>query len=129
MEPAFQTQSLGRLLIVDDDQGVVAMMVDSFADQGVEVTVAYDGEQAIRSAEHAPPDVVLLDITMPGKDGVEVLRELRARWPTLRVIMVSGNGDEDLARATLKLGAFDYVAKPFAWSRLQESVFAALAQA
>ena len=123
---ASELQLTGRLLVVDDDHAVADMIVDFFGDQGLDVVAAHDGGQALRLAQDIPPDVVLLDITMPDMSGVQVLQQLRLRWPDLRVIMVSGISDEDLARGTLQRGAFDYIAKPFQWDRLQECVVAAL---
>jgi len=119
-------QRRGRLLVVDDDRAIVEMVEDYFTEQGLEVVVAYDGAEALRLAQNEPPDVVLLDITMPDMSGVNVLQQMRNRWPDLHVIMLSGIVDEALAKGTLQRGAFDYVVKPFRWERIHECVFAAL---
>src|SRR5207253_181530 len=79
-------------------------------------------------AQGGRPDLVLLDIRMPGIDGVEVLRRIRKLDGTLSVIMVTANEDVTLARETLKLGAFDYVAKPFDYEYLDRTVSAGLVQ-
>ena len=118
---------LGRLLIVDDDPDIVQMVVDYFTGAGFEVFGAHHGGDALMLAEQESPDVVLLDIRMPGLTGVEVLQQLKLRWPELPVVIVSGAGDAALARRCLKRGAFDYVSKPFNWEYLHRCVGAALA--
>lgn len=121
--------SLGRLLIVDDEEPVVEVLSDYFTGQGYEVQTARNGTEALAAVRRARPDLVLLDVRMPGIDGVEVLRRLRALDGRLPVIMVTANEDVALARETLKLGAFDYVPKPFDFAQLDRTVAAALAQA
>jgi len=103
----------GRLLLVDDDPGVLDLLNEYFAGQGYDVEVATSGEVALSAVRAKRPDLVILDIRMPGIDGVEVLRRLRRQDATLPVIMVTANEDVTLARETLNIGAFDYVAKPF----------------
>jgi len=118
---------LGRLLIVDDDPAIVEMVVDYFTGAGFEVFGAHHGGDGLMLAEQESPDMVLLDIRMPGLSGVEVLQQLKLRWPGLPVVIVSGAGDAALARRCLKRGAFDYVSKPFNWEYLHRCVGAALA--
>jgi DNA-binding response OmpR family regulator len=117
---------LGRVLIVDDEQAVLEVLGEYFTSQGYDVNTAPGGAEALSMAQRARPDVVLLDIRMPGMDGVEVLRRLRQRDEDVPVIMVTGNEDVALAREALKLGAFDYVAKPFDFRYLERTVVAAL---
>ena len=112
----------GRLLVIDDDLQIVELVADYFVELGYEVLRALEGDEGLRLVEASAPDVVLLDITMPGKNGEQVLRELRNRGYRHPIIMFSGNGDEEQAARTLQRGAFDYVAKPFDWSRLQSCV-------
>src|SRR5919108_727136 len=87
----------GRLLLVDDDPGVLDLLYEYFAGQGYEVEVASSGEVALSAVRAKRPDLVILDIRMPGMDGVEVLRRLRRQDATLPVIMVTAN--EDVTRA------------------------------
>ena len=116
----------GRLLLVDDDPGVLDLLNEYFAGQGYDVEVATSGEVALSAVRAKRPDLVILDIRMPGIDGVEVLRRLRRQDATLPVIMVTANEDVTLARETLNIGAFDYVAKPFDFTHLEQVVTAGL---
>jgi DNA-binding response OmpR family regulator len=120
---------LGRILIVDDEQAVRDVLAEFFTEQGYEVATADSGADALRGLPETRPDLVLLDIRMPGIDGVETLRRLRTIAPGVSVIMVTANEDVALARTTLKLGALDYVAKPFDFAYLERSVVAGLAHA
>ncbi|HEV8642996.1 MAG TPA: response regulator [Methylomirabilota bacterium] len=120
------TGSLGRILIVDDEQPVLDVLSEYFATQGYTVETASNGADALATVRRARPDLVLLDVRMPGMDGVEVLRRLRAADESLAVIMVTATEDVALARETLKIGAFDYVAKPFDFGYLDRAVAAGL---
>jgi two-component system response regulator (stage 0 sporulation protein F) len=120
--------ALGRLLIVDDEQPVLEVLGEYFTAQGYEVATADGGAEALAAVRRIRPDVVLLDIRMPGMDGIEVLRRLRQQDERLAVIMVTANEDVALARETLEIGAFDYVAKPFDFRYLDRAVAAALMQ-
>ena len=79
-------------------------------------------------AQQKRPDVVLLDIRMPGMTGVQVLQQLRLRAPDLPVVMISGAGDLQIAKSCLTRGAFDYVSKPFDLDHVHRCVAAALAR-
>jgi DNA-binding response OmpR family regulator len=120
---------LGRILIVDDEQSVREVLSEYFTEQGYAVETAGDGEEALAIVQRSLPDLVLLDVRMPGIDGVETLRRIRGLAPDLAVIMVTANEDVGLARDTLKLGALDYVAKPFDFVYLERAIMAGLAQA
>jgi two-component system response regulator (stage 0 sporulation protein F) len=119
---------LGRILIVDDESSVREVLSEYFEEQGYAVEAAVDGEEALAIVRQRRPDLVLLDVRMPGLDGVETLRRIRKVASSLAVIMVTANEDVDLARETLKLGALDYVAKPFDFVYLERAVMAGLAQ-
>lgn len=111
-----------RILVVDDEPAVAEVLLDFFAETGYTVDVALTGRDALTLIQRTPPDVVLLDIRMPDMDGVEVLRRIRAAHPALPVIMITANDDIGLARATLKMGALDYVSKPFDYGYLAQAV-------
>ena len=117
----------GQLLVVDDEHEITDLLDDHLRACGSAVEVAHDGLQALQVAAARRPDAVLLDITMPGLDGEEVLARLRALDPTVVVIMLTGNDDEALARRLLRAGAFDYVPKPFRLEMLERVVAAAVA--
>jgi DNA-binding response OmpR family regulator len=116
---------LGRLLIVDDEKPVLEVLCEYFEAQGHVVEAASSGADALEAFTRARPDLVLLDVRMPGMDGVAVLEQLRSIAAT-PVIMVTANEDVALARRTLQLGAFDYVSKPFDFVHLDRTVTAAL---
>ena len=120
---------LGRILIVDDEQTVRDVLAEYFTEQGYAVGTAESGLDALKVLETFRPDLVLLDIRMPGIDGVETLRRLREVAPAVSVIMVTANEDVALARDTLKIGALDYVSKPFDFAYLEQSVMAGLVNA
>ena len=117
---------LGRVLVVDDDPNVGAMLRDLLTTLGYVVKNAVRGAEALLLVPVFEPNVVLLDLQMPGMSGIEVLDHLRRDHPGLPVIIVTGNEDEELARRTMRGGAFDYVSKPFAIEVLDRVVTAAL---
>jgi CheY-like chemotaxis protein len=123
------TSPFGRLLIVDDDEAVLEVLAEYFGGQGHAVETALSGDAALAAFTRARPDLVLLDVRMPGMDGVQVLRQLRALTTAVPIVMVTANEDLAVARLTLKLGAFDYVPKPFDFGYLDRVVTAALARA
>src|SRR2546430_6819379 len=118
--------SLGRILVVDDEAPVREVLNEYFSSQGYTVDEASNGNDAIGMIGRHRPDLVLLDVRMPGIDGVEVLRRIRKLDDALTIIMVTANEDITLARETLKLGAFDYVAKPFDYDYLDRAVSAGM---
>ena len=118
--------SLGRVLVVEDEPRVAAMLRDVLVELGYIVTVAGGGTEALQVVPVFEPDVVLLDLLMPEMSGVEVLAHLRRDYPTLPVVIMSGNEDVEVARATLEAGAFDYLGKPFSITVLARVVAAAV---
>jgi two-component system nitrogen regulation response regulator NtrX len=108
-----------RILIVDDEESIRRSLEGILADEGFETRIAADAESALGAlAREAPPDLVLLDIAMPGRDGLSVLAELRERFPRLPVVMMSGHGTIETAVRTTRLGAFDFVEKPLSIDKL-----------
>ena len=118
----------GRLLIVDDEDNIVRSLKGVFEDRGHEVLVAGDGETALKRAAADAPDVILLDIWMPGLDGIETLRALKASHPDIQVIMMTGHGTIETAVSATKLGAFDFFEKPLSLPAVVNTVENALAQ-
>jgi two-component system, OmpR family, response regulator len=122
------SDALARILIVDDEPDVLAVLTAFFSEGGrYEILTAQQGADAVMIANFHRPDAVLLDILMPGMDGVKVLRAIRAMDSTIPVVMLTANADEKVARDTLTMGAFDYVAKPFNFDGLDNIVAAAVA--
>ena len=109
-----QAQEKRRVVLVaDDDEGVRRMLCRSLNRAGYAVLTASDGDEAEKVARTARPDIALIDMIMPRKSGVEVLRDLAGEMPGMGIFMISGAGDRDDAQACLGLGAVDYLLKPF----------------
>ena len=102
-----------RILIVDDEESFRQHLARLFLRKGYRVHDVPTAKEALKLVESEPFDVVLLDIVLPDRDGVEVLREIRERYPDLQVIMMTGNATVQNAIASMKLGAYDYLVKPF----------------
>ena len=116
----------GLILVAEDDAGIRTLLARLMSWRGYEVIVAADGLEAVALARGRRPDIVLLDISMPGKSGIEVLGELAPDMPGTGFIMVTGNADEELARRCLELGACDYLPKPMDLDGLADTVEARL---
>ncbi|MFP3868391.1 MAG: sigma-54-dependent transcriptional regulator [Desulfobacteraceae bacterium] len=117
---------VNQILVVDDESVVRTGIAQVLSKQGLEVTTAADGKQALESIAAATPAVVLLDIKMPGPDGVEVLKIIRQEYPRIQVIMITGYPDIEVAVECMKLGAVDYLVKPFRIDELESLVNKAL---
>ncbi|WP_407279507.1 two-component system response regulator TorR [Aromatoleum evansii] len=102
-----------RLLVVDDDPVTRARLEAYFSNEGYEMLAVSNGEDMWRTLQAEPIDVVLLDVGLPGKDGLELARELRAHDERLGIILVTGRSDEIDKIVGLESGADDYVTKPF----------------
>lgn len=111
-----------RVLIVDDEKNIVSSLKDILTDEGYEVSVADDGLGALKMIQSDPPDLILLDIWLPGMDGIEVLKTVKTYHPEIEVLIMSGHGTIDTAVQATKLGAFDFIEKPFSLDQLTESV-------
>lgn len=119
---------MARVLIVDDARFMRRVVADVLTAAGHEVAgEADDGTKVLDSFRELRPDVVTLDITMPGKDGLEVLRELLGQEPEARIVMCTAVGQEPKVMEAMRIGARDYVVKPFRAERLAEAIDAALA--
>ncbi|MDX9821621.1 MAG: sigma-54 dependent transcriptional regulator [Syntrophales bacterium] len=100
------------ILIVDDEESIRQTLGGILADEGYEVLTAGSGEDALKMIEEELPNLVLLDIWLPGMDGIEVLKVIRSNYPQIRVVMISGHGTIETAVKATKLGAFDFIEKP-----------------
>jgi DNA-binding NtrC family response regulator len=117
-----------RVLIVDDERDFVDMLSLRLADDGHKVRKAYDAEEGLAAIEETEPDVVVLDIRMPGMDGITALRTIRAHHPIVEVVLLTGHGSVDTAVQGLKLGAYDYLQKPTRYAELLKTLKAAYAR-
>ncbi len=118
-----------RILVVDDDPKVLALMRRGLAFEGYAVDLAADGAEALAMARDHPPDLVVLDVMLPGLDGLEVCRRLRAADPDLPVLMLTARGRVPDRVAGLDAGADDYLVKPFAFDELLARIRALLRRA
>ncbi len=101
-----------RILVVDDEESILRSLAGVLEDEGYDVALTRSGEEALEAVETEDPDVVLLDVWLPGIDGIDTLRELRKRYPDLPVLMMSGHANIETAVRATKLGAYDFIEKP-----------------
>ena len=101
-----------RLMLVDDEERFLSTTSKLLTKKGMTVMTAGGGEEALELLAANPIQVVVLDVKMPGLDGVTVLKEIKARFPMTEVIMLTGHASVDSAIEGLKSGAFDYLTKP-----------------
>ena len=102
-----------RILVVDDEDIVIKSCMRILDGDDYQIDVAHDGREALRKVEENPYDVMILDIMMPNLGGLEVLRRVKEAYPDVDVIMITGLSQIDTAVQAMKLGAFDYISKPF----------------
>ena len=120
------TAAAPTILVVDDEPSLRRLLSFTLARRGFRVALAETGEQAVEMIELDPPDICLLDVMLPGIDGLEVLRRARRLVPDLPVIMMTAFGTVERAVEAMKLGAHDFIAKPFDMDRLSIAVKNAL---
>jgi DNA-binding NtrC family response regulator len=114
-----------RILLVDDEQDILDILHEHFAKE-CDVETAADGMTALAIVRARRPDVIFLDINMPGINGVDVLKSVKELDATIPVLMITANADNALAAEAIKRGAFSYVPKPFDLKYLNHLVAAAL---
>ncbi|HEY5998943.1 MAG TPA: sigma-54 dependent transcriptional regulator [bacterium] len=105
------------ILVVDDERGILAALKGVLEDEGFRPVLVENGEAALQRLREQPIDLVLLDIWLPGRDGVAILREIVREWPEVPVVMMSGHGTIETAVRTTKLGAYDFIEKPLSLER------------
>ena len=112
-----------RILVVDDEPIVAGLIAEGLRNEGYEkIVIANSGEEGLQVIERDPPDVVFLDITLPGMDGIEVLRRIRERSPDLPVVILSGWGTDTQLQAAQELGVTEVLRKPTALKNLSETL-------
>ena len=109
------------ILVCDDEEGIRESL-KLILEKDYDVVFAETGDEAIRKMRSAPMDLAILDIKMPKKDGLETLKELKKINPSLKVIIATGYKSTDVAQEAMKLGAVDYVVKPFNRKTITEVV-------
>ena len=110
------------ILIADDDQVVLTMISTVLQDAGYNVTEATNGPDAVELGFEVKPDLAVLDICMPGMDGIETLREIKSLKPLTEVIMLTGHATVETAIEGMKLGALDYLMKPCETDELVDKI-------
>lgn len=111
-----------RVLIVDDSKFMRMLLGDLLSRNGFEILEAESGEEAVKVYLAERPDLVTLDILMPGRDGIETVQDLRAQDPDARVVMVTALGMEDYIQRALEAGADGFILKPFSPERVLETL-------
>ena len=106
-------EGISRVLVVDDEAGIRNLLQRTLEDAGYSVVTAASGQEALDKMSEMNIELALLDIKMPGMTGIEVLQQISINWPDTGVIMVTGIGDAQTAVEAMKLGAYDYLTKPF----------------
>lgn len=114
-----------RALVADEDPTVLWLLRRALVDD-FDVTVAENGQRAVELAGTDRPDVILLDLEMPVLDGFGACRQIRAAFPRIPIVIVSGNTDEESVRTAFEAGATDYLTKPFTPSQLRARLQACL---
>jgi DNA-binding response OmpR family regulator len=101
-----------KVLLVDDEEEFVQALAERLKMRDLRSDTVFDGEEALSFVEDQEPDVMVLDLKMPGIDGMEVLRQVRKVYPNIQVIILTGHGTEKHEEEAKRLGAFDYLEKP-----------------
>jgi len=111
-----------RVLVVDDEEGIRELCKSLVSSAGFEAHGARDGVEGAELVDRLRPEYVLLDMNLPGRGGMELLKEIRVRFPATRVVMITGYATVDRAVEAMKLGAYDYIPKPFTAERLMRVI-------
>ena len=114
--------ALPKLLVVDDEIEICDFLKMFFEERDFNVEVAYSGVEALEKAASFKPDVVLLDIKLPGMDGLEVLTKIKEQYPRMRVLMVTAIETSEKSDEALRLGADNYITKPLSLEYLENDV-------
>ena len=115
-----------KILVIDDESIIRISCQRSLSNEGYEVKLASSGKEGIELLEKGEFNLVLLDIKMPDMDGIEVLKKITSTWPETKVIMITGYSTDEAAVKTLRLGALNYLEKPFTPDSLIETIKEAL---
>ena len=111
-------------ILVVDDAGFMRKMIQTHLQKGGYDTFVEgeDGARAVELYEQEKPDLVIMDITMPNKDGIEALTEIKSKHPEAKIVMCSAMGQETMVMDAIKLGALDFIVKPFKQDRILQTV-------
>ena len=116
-----------KLLLVDDEQAFIEILAQRLRRRGFSVACINSGQGALNRLEKNDDlDVIILDLKMPGMNGIETIQRIKNRWPLIEVILLTGHGTVESAVNALKQGAFDYLMKPYELNRLVDKIKAAI---
>ncbi len=101
-----------KVLLVDDEEEFIKTLSERLQLRGFVAEIAFNGEYALKIVNDRLPDVMVLDLKMPGIDGMEVLRQVKKAYPEIQIIILTGHGSEKDKREALHFGAYDYLQKP-----------------
>jgi DNA-binding NtrC family response regulator len=116
-----------KILIVDDEPKIRALLEKFLTKKGYQVVTAASGQEAIEKVKTDNPALVLMDIRMPGVDGLTAMKKIKEVSPKAGIIMITGVKDEEVAKKAMELEAFDYITKPFDLNYLETSLMVKLA--
>lgn len=108
-----------KLLVVDDEMDFLETLVNRLRKRGIEAQGALSGKEALELLEKNEFDLVILDVKMPGMDGIEILKRIKVKWPEIEVIMLTGHASLELGIQGMEHGAYDYIMKP---TKLEELI-------
>jgi DNA-binding NtrC family response regulator len=117
-----------KVLLVDDEEEFVIALAERLIMRNLDARVAHSGEQALYMIVDEPPDVMLLDLKMPGMDGLEVLRRIKRSHAQIKVVILTGHGSHKDAEIAQRLGAFGYLQKPSAIEEIVQTLTRAYQQ-
>jgi len=111
-----------KVLLVDDEEDFVKSLSERIGMRNLGSEVALDGVEALKKIQEQSPDVIVLDLKMPGMHGLEVLEKVKKAYPAIQVVILTGHGSEEDEKKARKLGAFDYLNKPVGLEKLMETI-------
>ncbi len=111
-----------KILLVDDEEEFVKTLSERIEMRNVKSDVALNGEEALKIMDEDLPDVMVLDLKMPGIDGLEVLRRTKKAYPGVQIIMLTGHGSEKDEKEARRLGVFEYLQKPVEFEKLMRTI-------
>ena len=111
-----------QVLLVDDEQDYVKSLSERMAIDGIDSRIAFSGEEGLEALEKNPPDVLVLDLRMPGMGGMELLERVRRDHPQIQVIILTGHGEEGIEKEARDRGAFEYLEKPVEYAGLKDVI-------
>jgi DNA-binding NtrC family response regulator len=115
-----------KVLLVDDEEDFVTTLAERLELRGIDTQIATNGQIAIETIEVSPPDLVVLDVMMPGLGGIDVLQQIKTKHPQLPVILLTGHGSKTQGEEGIRKGAFDFLIKPLNIDELIQKIHDAM---